>query len=154
MLSPKPFEIILHKQGDGPPIRTLSMHQRSIIIHIAYPLPLLPPFEGSLLSRCPSFLSSFLSSPTKCENWKKHKRHTHTQTHTHARNRGMSKGDERRKRKPRGFCVHRCSYAKTTVRLRPFQPSLSPCPSLSLSPFPSVPPLLIPALQQLASQPS
>lgn len=85
------------------------------------------------------FLPSFLSSPAKCENWKKHKKHAHTHTHTSLC--GMSKGDERRKRKPRGFCVHRCSYAKTTVRLRPFQPSLSLRPSLSLSLSLSFPPL-------------
>lgn len=98
------------------------MHQRSIIIHIAYPpLP-------SLLSRCPSFLPSF--PPPRNAKTGRNTRNTHTHTHTH---RGMSKGDERRKRKPRGFCVHRCSYAKTTVRLRPFQPSLSLRPSLSLS---------------------
>lgn len=128
-LSPKPFEIILHKQG-SPPIRTLSMHQRSIIIHIAYPpLP-------SLLSRCPSFLPSF--PPPRNAKTGRNTRNTHTHTHTH---RGMSKGDERRKRKPRGFCVHRCSYAKTTVRLRPFQPSLSLRPSLSLSLSLSFPPL-------------
>ena len=142
MLSPKPFEIILHKQGDGPPIRTLSMHQRSIIIHIAYPLPLLPPSVRGVafitLPFLPLFLPFLPQEMRKLEETQE--THTHTNTHTHTRNRGMSKGDERRKRKPRGFCVHRCSYAKTTVRLRPFQPSLSPCPSLSLSPFPSVPP--------------
>lgn len=129
-LSPKPFEIILHKQG-SPPIRTLSMHQRSIIIHIAYPpLP-------SLLSRCPSFLPSF--PPPRNAKTERNTRNTHTHTHTSLC--GMSKGDERRKRKPRGFCVHRCSYAKTTVRLRPFQPSLSLRPSLSLSLSLSFPPL-------------
>lgn len=114
-----------------PPIRTLSMHQRSIIIHIAYP-PLL-----SLLSRCPSFLPSF--PPPRNAKTERNTRNTHTHTHTSLC--GMSKGDERRKRKPRGFCVHRCSYAKTTVRLRPFQPSLSLRPSLSLSLSLSFPPL-------------